>query len=111
KNKAKHLIRIKGSKKLTKAQKQEIKTFYSTYDLKNISTLWHQFYYSCNDQFSPQYIPEDLFYVHIEPSLNRPDFVNALADKNLLDTLFPGVKQPQTLFKNINGHYYHNDEL
>src|SRR5690606_5542836 len=42
---------------------------------------------------------------------NRFTFVDALADKNLLDILFPEVMRPQTVFKNINGFYYCNDEL
>lgn len=111
KKKAKKLIRTNGSKKLTNDQKQDIKEYYAGFHLHNISSLWHRFYFSCNGQFSVEYIPEDLFYVEIEPNLNRPIFVDVLADKNLLDTLFPKVAQPQTIFKNINGFYYHKNEL
>src|SRR5690554_2404598 len=111
KKKAKRLIKIKGSKKLTNGQKQEIRTFYARFGLHNMSSFWHQFYYSCNNQFSVEYVPEDLFYMKMEPSLNRFSHVDAMADKNLLNILFPKVEQPQTLFNNINGFYYYNDEL
>lgn len=111
KRKVKRLIRLKGSKKLTNDQKQDIKAFYAGFNLHKISSYWHQYYYSCNGQVSVEYIPEDLFYVEMEPNLNRTVFVDVLADKNLLATLFPEVAQPQTVFKNINGFYYCNDEL
>ena len=111
KNKIKKLIKTKGAKKLTKTQVAEINTYYNKYKLKGISTQWHQFYYGCNQFFSPKYMPENLFYIDIEPRLNQKIYFPSLTDKNILDKRFPNVKQPETVIKNINGFFYSNDEL
>lgn len=109
KRKIKKLIKINGIKTLTINQKEQIKKFYQNQNLNNVSSEWHRFYSSCNGLFSAKYIPEDLFYMKLEPKLNRYPFTKALADKNLLETLFPEVKQPDSFVKNINGFYYSNN--
>ncbi|MGB5665660.1 MAG: sugar-transfer associated ATP-grasp domain-containing protein [Maribacter sp.] len=104
--KVKRLIKTKSAKKLSTDQRKQIKRYFKSNGLNHISNQWHRFYSFCNGRFSVEYIPEELYYLEIEPSLNRQQFVEALADKNLLETLFQNVKQPKSLIKNINGHYY-----
>ena len=111
KNKIKKLIKTKGAKKLTKAQRAEIRSYYNTYKLKGLSTEWHRFYSDCNQFFSPKYMPENIFYIEIEPKLNQRLYFPSLTDKNILDKRFPNVKQPETVIKNINGYFYSNNEL
>ncbi len=106
-----HLNKHKRSKQLNKQQISGIRNFYSDYGFKNLNCEWHRFYAACNGIYSVEYIPENIFYLILEPKLNRYDFAPALSDKNLLNRLFPNVKQPETIVKNINGIYFHNDEI
>lgn len=106
KRKVKKLLELKSSKKLTNTQVKEIKSFYKGYGVKNVNVLWHQYYSDGNNNFSKGYIPENFFYMYLEPKLNRGLYFPALEDKNLLERLFPKVKQPETILKNINGFYY-----
>ncbi len=99
------------SKKLSSPQKSEIRNFYKTYGFNKVNCEWHRFYTTCNGIFSVKYIPEDLFYLILEPKLNRYDFAPALSDKNLLNQLFPSVRQPETIVKNISGIYYFDGEI
>lgn len=110
KKKIKKLLGIKGAKKLTNSQKKEIKDFYRGFIARNVSYKWHQFYFSCTGIFSPKYVPENLFYMLIEPTLNRMEYFPALADKNLLNKIFPKIITPVTVVRNINGFYVFNKE-
>lgn len=103
--KVRRFIKMHKHQKLTKAQKKLIREYYSSYGYKNISTIFHQYYTAINGKFSEKYIPDDLFYSIIEPSLNRLDFAT-LQDKNLTGTLFKNAKQPVAVVKNINGFYF-----
>ena len=88
-----------------KGGKREIKNYYHSFGFKNISTDWHRYFKHLNGNFYKEYIPEDFFYNVIEPSLNMSIMFPALTDKNILDKLFIGVKQPKSIVKNINGIY------
>jgi len=98
-------------KKLTKAEILKINEFYGAFEIRNVSTKWHQFYKSCNDNFYEDYVPESLFYLTIEPMLNKAEFNRALMDKNFLQDLFPDIKQPRSVLKNINGFYYNDGNV
>ncbi|WP_339709533.1 sugar-transfer associated ATP-grasp domain-containing protein [uncultured Kriegella sp.] len=108
KNKIKKLIKTKGAKKLTNTQIAEIRSYYDKYKMRDVSTEWHRFYFSGNNSFAANYVPENLFYIDIEPRLNKSIYFPSLSDKNLLDRLFPKVRQPETVLKNINGFFYAN---
>lgn len=94
------------SKRIDKKEITEIKMFYSNYGYKNIKTTWHDFYYSNNNRYSVEYVPEDLFHSKISKNLNQMRQWPALLDKNLLGQLFKEFKQPEDILKNINGFYY-----
>lgn len=85
--------------------KKEIKRFWKKLG-SHIDTMWHQAYINVNGIADHRYIPEDVFYMFIEPNLNRKDLYHAYVDKNNYDRLFPGVRTPRTLLRNINGKYY-----
>ena len=111
KKKVKRILKKRPQKRLTSSQKSEITTFYKKLGIDKISTSWHRFYSGCNGHFSTAYVPENIFYIHIEPKINIEMYISALGDKNLLDKLFSGTKQPETIFKNMNGFLYHQNEL
>ncbi len=94
------------AKQLSKKQISEIKKYYASYGFNNVKTSWHQICTHMNGNFHKEYIPEDLFYNVIEPSLNMYQMQPALTDKNLLDRFFNGIKHPEIIAKNLNGAYY-----
>ena len=99
------------SDKLDDAQIEKVNSVYRKFGVKNVSFLWHRFYTACNGVFSPFYIPETLFYTEIEPYLNNKDYKTVLSDKNLLEVLFPEVKQPITVVKNMNGLFQSGNRI
>lgn len=95
-------------KKLTKEQTKIIQQYYKEHTGKKINTRWHQYYYSLNDTFTPQYIPLELYHSKIIPELNHTSMSKAYADKNFSDILFPEILHPRNIIKNINGFFYRN---
>jgi hypothetical protein len=85
---------------------QEIKDFYKQYGLK-VSNAWHKRYLDVLHMRDVRFIPEDLFYVDIEPRLNNLIYLDGIDDKNMYDLLFKadGVSLPETVVRNINGHW------
>jgi Sugar-transfer associated ATP-grasp len=45
-------------------------------------TRWHEFYWCMTGLVDPAYIPTDIFFLRIEPTLNAMDYVEVLTDKN-----------------------------
>ena len=83
----------------------KIKLFWKRLGLR-VNTMWQQAYISVNGIADHRYIPEDIFYIFIEPNLNRKDIYRAYVDKNNYDKLFPVIKTPRTILRNVNGKYY-----
>jgi len=90
--------------KLSELQKKEIKKYFDQYGFKNVSTRWHRFYGGFNKYFSTRYIPQDLFFSHIELALNNQEY-GTLQDKNLLRRMFEDVPQPITIMGKIGALY------
>ncbi|MCQ2285516.1 MAG: hypothetical protein MJZ76_01410 [Bacteroidales bacterium] len=91
---------------LTSEQKEEIQTFYKQLVGKKVPLSWHRFLYSRTGVFSPRYIPLSLYRIELIGKANQYGMMDAYADKNISDLLFPNVKQPKIYLKNINGYYY-----
>jgi len=70
------------------------------------NTNWHHFYSTLSKIKKVEFIPEDLFYNRIEPTLSQNEFAPAIADKISLDTFFRKNDMPETIFKIINGRFY-----
>jgi len=109
--KIKNHLKTFNSPPLNKTQIKEAKDFYKSFGFKNINTDWHQLFTHISGEFHKNYIPEDIFYTKIIPHLNMSKFGDALADKNLLNKLFPNVRQPKTVIKNVNGLYLNSSEI
>jgi len=108
-NKIKREINELRCRKLTNSQKKEIKKYFASFGFKSINMSWHRYYTHLSGEFYKEYIPEDLYYNVFEPSLNMLKMYPALTDKNLLGKLFKGVKQPESVLRNINGVFYTGD--
>jgi hypothetical protein len=97
---------LTGKEKMPTDYAQEIKAFYKQYGL-NVSTAWHKRYLDILHMRDVRFIPEDLFYVDIEPRLNNLIYRDGIDDKNMYDLLFKaeGVQLPDTVVRNINGYW------
>ncbi len=58
------------------------------------------------DHVDPRYIPDTLWFDRIIPHYNNLIFAKALQDKCMLNLLFPDVRRPVTVVKNIAGVFY-----
>lgn len=70
------------------------------------SSLASELYYMYNGIRSEKYIPASLYYYYIAPYLIKMDFVHAYDDKCIYSKLFPNMKQPVWIMKNMNGRFY-----
>jgi len=59
----------------------EAKNYWRKYNIK-LNPKWHTFYAFLNNKYSSKYIPEDIFFNYIIPSLNNNDLDSAYTDKN-----------------------------
>lgn len=54
---------------------------------------------------SSDYVPDSLYFTHIEPLLNNKEYSRSFADKNMYSILFDKNIQPKTLLRKIHGTY------
>jgi hypothetical protein len=93
--------------KLSDSYKNAIHDFWRPYE--KVHLIWHQAFSAIHEEEDVRYIPEDVFYKKIEPTLNRFELAQPYVDKNMTDILFQEFKRPQTVMRNINGNYYDVD--
>lgn len=67
---------------------------------------WHLYYAAFNNILKDNYIPEDLYFTYIEPTLNKQQIYRALQDKNSYNNHFKKTSLPKTIFKLINGEFF-----
>jgi hypothetical protein len=82
----------------------QVRDFYRQYRIK-VNPLWHQAYWQITGNKDVRYMPDDIFHLYLEPRLNRKDLCTSYIDKNIYDRLFPGVRMPRTVVRNMNGQY------
>lgn len=63
-------------------------------------------YENANGIASDKYIPASLYFYYISPYLMNMNMTSSYVDKNNYCQLFPSVRQPQTIFHNINRRFY-----
>ena len=91
---------------LTKAQEAEIQNYWKDLLGYKIPTDWHRYFYARTGVFSKKYIPTGIYKLEICGRLNQLAFCYPYSDKNMLDVLFPNVKQPHIYLKNRNGCFF-----
>ena len=86
-----------------------IRAYWKQFGLPAPRRYW--FRLLCNDQnpFHPGYIPDDRWFRDVVPHYNNLLFAKALQDKCLHSVLFPEMKRPETVVKNIAGVFYTDD--
>ena len=83
----------------------EAKKYWGKYNIK-LNSRWHLFYAFLNNTHSSKYIPEDIFYHYIIPSLNNLDLAQAYTDKNSYDIFMKGMRMPKTVLRCMHGNLY-----
>jgi len=74
--------------------------------------FWYDIYCAGSDHYDPRFIPDSIWYRYIIRYFNDFQYADSLQNKGLLDRLFPCVKQPETVIKNIGKFYYNaNNDL
>lgn len=92
-----------------KAHKKELSPYYEQRGFK-VSMMFDDFFSRINGIHSDRYLSMDVYYFFVVPALNRYDFINAYLDKNIYSELFPHVRQPLCVVKNMHGHLYHDGQ-
>lgn len=93
---------FRGSNKLFR---QQVLSFWSRYNIKP-KKMWYDLYCYKDKEYDPRYIPEDIYWRIIYPTLNKTSFRHAYTDKCFYKQLFPYLKQPRTILRNSNNCFY-----
>ena len=88
-----------------------VESVWRKYD--KISPKWAQYYWSLNGIASPYYIPSDFWFSRFCRTMNSRDRFGwpLFQDKNYLDLIFAGVRQPEIIVRNVSGQYLNADFL
>lgn len=92
-----------------KVHKKELSAYYERMGFK-VSMMFDDYFSRLNGIHSDRYLSMDVYYFFVIPALNRHDFKDAYLDKNIYSELFPNIKQPATIIKNIHGLFYRDGE-
>jgi hypothetical protein len=86
----------------------EAKKYWQKYNIR-LNPKWNAFCASLNNIHSSKYIPENIFFNYIMPSLNNNDLARAYNDKNMYDIFMQGIKMPKTVLRCMHGNLYDAD--
>ena len=92
-----------------KAHKKELSAYFESRGFK-VSMMFADYFSQLNGIHSDRYLSMDVYYFYVIPALNKTEFKDAYLDKNIYSELFPMVKQPRAIIKNMNGLYYCDGE-
>lgn len=86
-----------------------IRSYWRQFGRRAPRRFWYRLYCNTENPFDPGYIPDDWFTRDVIPYYNNLIFAKALQDKCLHSVLFPDIKRPDTLVKNVAGVFYDDD--
>lgn len=81
--------------------RKKVKAFWKNYTA--VSPKWIWYYASSTGDFDPRYIPNYLIYTKIDQHFNNRKIGYGFNDKNYYSIIFPNVKQPEVVVRNIGG--------
>ncbi len=84
---------------------QKVVSYWKRYKVKP-KKYWYQLYGDTIGEFDPRYISDTIWFGKILPYYNNLLFMRAYTDKGMMDKFLPGVKQPESIIKNIAGTFY-----
>lgn len=101
-------VRSYGAEKvLTKEQEDQIKKYYAPY--MKVTTEFHNFYTKVTGQFHVNYLPDDLYYNHIDRYYNDWRECAYIDNKCFYRRMFTGVQQPEEVASRIGGLWFTGD--
>lgn len=71
-----------------------------------VFTDWARVYAHVTGKWSVDYVPEDIYYCHVEPVLNYMPMLKSETCKANYNKIYDGYNFPTILFKNENGVFY-----
>jgi len=97
------LASLAAVRPLTEAERAAALRFLSQFSPRYRNLDWHTTLTSVTGRFEAGYVPEDLFYVAIEPVLNARDRETQVTDKNGYDHLGLPLPLPETVGRIVRG--------
>ena len=101
---------IKTTPEMKRIFEERIRPFWKKYGIA--VSIDPQKFYSFGDpnKFDERYIPNNIWLTKIVPHFNSLLYAPGFQDKCLHNLIFPDMKRPETLVKNVNGVFY-DDQL
>ncbi len=96
-----YLLRYSPKGRIPADLKKNVRAYWRKYT--RISPRWAWYYAARNGINDPRYIPNTLIYTKIDQHFNNRKIGYGFNDKNYYDLIFPGIRQPETLVRNIGG--------
>jgi hypothetical protein len=90
--------------KIIQDHKSDIKNYFN----KKADIRWINTYIAVSGIISPDYVPEDIYYLEIEPRLNDYTLSRAYSDKNFYEKYFYTFQHifPTSVLRKIHGTYF-----
>lgn len=88
--------------------RETVKSYWKKYGVKP-RKYWYDLYCNGMDSYDPRFVPDSMWYYTLLPYFNNLIMRKPYADKCMYSKLFPDVRKPQTIVKNIAGYYYNGD--
>lgn len=85
-------------KKLTPQQIDQIQRYYQSVIGRKVDTRWHSLLYSITGEFTPRYMPFDVYHRMLE-KLSPWKYIKILDDKNLYRQFFHNFKIPDRILE------------
>ncbi len=89
--------------------KSTVRPYWRQFNVPVPKAYWFRLYCNGFRPDSPRYIPDDLWFRRIIPHYNNLLFAKALQDKCMHGVLFPDMRRPVTVVKNMAGMFYTDD--
>lgn len=107
---AKHYLKLMGgvTSELRATYDEKVIPYWKKYNLRP-PIYWFRLFSQDGIHTDPRYIPEDLWYGTILPYYSNMFFRRPYEDKCMHNVLFPKLKRPRTIVKNIAGQFYTDD--
>lgn len=103
-NKIKNQIKV--FEKLSDSERSQIDKFWGKY--KKITYNYHVYYSRQYGEFSPYYIPNDVWVLDVDSYFNNAKKAVVFENKTYFQDLFPSVKQPDIVCYRRNNFWYDN---
>ncbi len=99
-----------GYKGSAKEFRNNVVKYWKPYGIRP-KRFWYNIYGQSEGAYNPRYIPDSIWYKYIIPHFNHILLRTAYSGKATYDRVFPGVKKPEMVVKNICGVFYTEDNV